>query len=379
MRRCFDWLAAFFGIAVGVFVIGLLAHNEKPSGEWTAVVTMVIFGIAPLVASIVALRSRRQAAHLFFVGAVVGAMCVVWTWVLVRAREGAASASLASLLLFLGTTALVFAGPGIFWLLTDRKHWPPLIQHSLTPRLRILLALGISVALLVGMVAIGLYAAAILPEFGDCGEPRPFAAPKSAEHAAFTAQIIYVHQISRYAGWSIARVRQRYWGLPWWNHRFVVLPYRFNLGDSYLVDGYVRPSLVGHLISLMQLHCSRTAPVSDAQIDLRLLRDGPPQKGVRVIGRVLKLQPASESPRVAPHVTVTIIQDGGPRVTTRTDEQGIYDASELPPGHYEARLDSCLISADSYGCSCSEPSEEKVEEGHVWGCTLRILRDPKSK
>jgi hypothetical protein len=376
IRKLFDWLVAIFGFAVGVFVIGLLASNEKPSGEWVAFLTIVILGVVPLIASIVALRNRKRAAYFFLIVGLLAAICVVPAWWMVRAREG--EGRISSLLLFLVLTAIVFAGPGTFWLQTERKNWPPIIEHTLTLRLQVLSGLSIFLLLLFGVVATGLYGIAKMPGFGDCGEPRPFAAPKSAEQAAFTARIVYVHPVSSYGGWSIARVEQRYWGLPWWNHRFVVLPYRFKPGDNYLVDGYVRPSLLGHLINLMHVHCSRTAPVNDAQVDLRLLRDGPPKTGVRIIGRVVQWRRGDNRLHIAPHVNVTIIGDRGATVTTMTDELGIYDATDLPPGHYEVRLDSCADRPSS-GCTCGQPTEEKLETGQVWGCTLRLSVTPTSK
>jgi hypothetical protein len=365
-----------FVFAMGVFVIWLLPSNEKPSGEWAAFVAMVVFGVVPVVASIVALRNRKWAAYFFLIGGLLAAICVVLAWLLVRARD--AEGRISSLLLFLALTAIVFAGPGTFWLLTERKNWPPIIRQTLTLRLRVLSGLSIFLLLLFGTVATGLYGVAMMPEFGDCGEPRPFAAPRSTEHSAFTARIVYVRPVSRYGGWSIARVEQRYWGLPWWNHKFVVLPYRFKRGDNYLVDGYVRPSLIGRLINLMHVHCSRTAPVNDAQVDLRLLRDGPPKTGVRIIGRVMQWRRGDDRSHVAPHVNVTIIGDTSDRVTTMTDELGIYDAMGLPPGHYEVRLDSCTIRS-SYGCTCGQPTEEKLETWQVWGCTLRLPVEPTSK
>jgi hypothetical protein len=380
VQRGFDWSIVLLGVGVGTFAIGLLANNEKPSGEWTAVVTMVIFGVVPLAASVVALRSRKWAARLFFIGAGLAAICLVVAWMLARLREGDAPVSV--LLLFLAIAAIIFAGPGTFWLLTDRRHWPPLIKRSFTPLLRILLGIGFFLILLVGVVATGLYATARMPEFGDCGEPRPFAAPRSPEHVALTARIIYVHHLNAYTGWAIARTQHRYWGLPWWNQKFIVLPYSFfKPGEEYLVDGYVRPSLIGHLTNLMQVHCSRTARVRDAQIDLRLLRDGPPQKGVRIIGRALRWQPGG-GVQPASHIAVTVVEAAGPQVVVLTDEQGIYDAPGLPSGHYDVRVDSCMSSgAYQYGCTCGQPSEEKVEPGYVWGCTLRLpaLADPKSQ
>jgi len=371
IQRGFDWSIVLLGVGVGTFAIGLLATNEKPSGEWVAVVTMAIFGVVPLAASLMALRSRRRAAHLFFAGAGLAAIFVVGAWVFVRSREGDEPVS--ALLLFLAIAAIIFAGPGAFWLFTDRRQWPPLTKRSLTPRVRIMLGISFFSILVAGVVATGLYATARMPEFGDCGEPRPFAAPRSPEHVALTARIIYVHHLNAYTGWAIARTQHRYWGLPWWNQKFIVLPYTFfKPGEEYLVDGYVRPSLIGHLTNLMQVHCSRTAPVRDAQIDLRLLRDGPPKKGVRIIGRVLRAQPGG-GVQPASHIAVTLVQDSGPQIAVVTDEQGIYDASELPSGHYDVRVDSCMSSgAYQFGCTCGQPSEEKVEPGHVWGCTLRL-------
>jgi len=378
MRRCLDWTCLLLETIAGMLLAVLTASIETPANEWSAFFATMIFGVVPVLASLTALRSRKRAAQIFFLGAAVAALFLV-IWMLLLWHEDRSRAQ--SIFLFPGIITVLFVVPGAFWFFTYRKGWPPLRRRSFRLRRDLIVGFGIFATLLLLVVMSGFYLAVGTPPIGDCGAPPPITEPESANSAVFTAKIIYVYHAG-YSGFSIAKTEHRYWGLPWWNQRYTILPFGFfHPGDEYFVEGSVRSSLVGHLINIMRIWCSRTAPVKDAQVDLRLLRDGPPKKGVRIIGRVLKPYSDGNPGEPAPHVAVTLTQDSGPQVVVMTDDLGIYDAMGLPPGHYAVRLNSCMANGNYYSriCSCSQPAGERVEAGHVWGCTLRVRAEIKAK
>src|SRR5579863_997075 len=109
---------------------------------------------------------------------------------------------------------------------------------------------------------------------------------------------------------------------------------------------------------------SRTAAVSDAEVDLRVLRDGPPRSGVRIIGRSLRL---SSGGRYRPDAGVTV-KITGPEgeVSAISDRQGIYDVHGLSPGHYSVRSDS-EDDADAFYRGVYERGEGELKAGDVWG------------
>lgn len=74
-----------------------------------------------------------------------------------------------------------------------------------------------------------------------------------------------------------------------------------------------------------------------AVISLRVLQDGPPKSGVRIIGQVFESYFAASSP--ARGVNVRIAGPNGD-VVLATDDQGIYDITGLPPGHYSVGVGS---------------------------------------
>ncbi|MGC1374155.1 MAG: hypothetical protein WA824_18615, partial [Candidatus Sulfotelmatobacter sp.] len=78
-----------------------------------------------------------------------------------------------------------------------------------------------------------------------------------------------------------------------------------------------------------------TARVSDAEVDLRVLRDGPPKNGGRIIGRVYRFSPEGDG--FVSGVRVDVIGPAG-TISITTDRHGIYDLKDLPTGRYELRV-----------------------------------------
>lgn len=208
-----------------------------------------------------------------------------------------------------------------------------------------------------------------------CKEPPPFAKPVSPQQAVFIAKAAYVGRIDRrYAAnsghemghWALAKVQHRYWGLPWWSSRIVLLSNGgFEKGEEYFVDGD-RSSLISSFLPIVNIGtCSRSAPLERADVDLRILRDGNPVSSVRIIGRVVR-QLVGQPPEFAQGVGVEITGPKGATVL-KSDERGIYDASGLPPGHYSLSLESSAQLDYMQHWSI----EHDLNVGDVWGETLR--------
>jgi hypothetical protein len=206
-----------------------------------------------------------------------------------------------------------------------------------------------------------------------CSERPPFATPLCPRQAVFTAKALYVGRIDRddaarsgrtVGHWALASVEHQYWGLPWWSSTLVFLADgRFEEGREYFVDGD-RSSLVSHLVPLVHIGtCTRSAPLKSAQIDLRILRDGPPKSGVRIVGRVVR-QALGQSTEPAPGIKVQITGPLGP-MFVMSDEQGVYDASGLPPGRY-----SLTVGSAGPDYLASLPLQRDLKAGDVWGRTL---------
>ncbi len=207
---------------------------------------------------------------------------------------------------------------------------------------------------------------------GDCGESPPFVSPKYPGQSVFVAKILYVSGESqpsdKHIPWSIAVVEHRYWGLPWWVPNFVLIGHSglfLKKGAEYFVDGDRTMARLSSFFPYIELRCaSRTATVSDAEVDLRVLRDGPPRSGVRIIGRSLRL---SSDGRYRPDSGVTVKitgPEGG--VSAISDRQGIYDVHGLSPGHYSVRSDS-EDDTDAFYRGVYERGEGELKAGDVWG------------
>jgi hypothetical protein len=106
------------------------------------------------------------------------------------------------------------------------------------------------------------------------------------------------------------------------------------------------------------------APLREAAMELRLLNDGPPKTGVRVIGHVRTCSYCSQP---APGITVRITGPQG-ALLVQTDSDGIYDRVGLPAGHYSVRLDS----QDPRSARGRASDEADVRPGEVWASRLDI-------
>jgi hypothetical protein len=204
---------------------------------------------------------------------------------------------------------------------------------------------------------------------GDCGEHIPFAAPIRPEQAVFTAKILYVSgelQPPEWREpWSIALIRHRYWGLPWWLPNLVLLGhYPTKKGEEYFIDGDRSLFRLSGFFPYIDFRCgSRVGLLSESEVEIRLLKDGPPKSGVRIIGRVMR-RSGTGTLQPVPRVNVKIASSDA-AVATTTDSGGIYDAVGLPPGHYTVRADP--DDEIQPFVRDHEEREGQLKDGDVWG------------
>jgi hypothetical protein len=155
--------------------------------------------------------------------------------------------------------------------------------------------------------------------------------------------------------------------------KLVFLPVWSKAGDIFFVDGQLGMGiLTRYIFPVINMRCSRSALVQDAAVDLRVLRDGPPEHGVRVIGQVVKVKHEPEyERRGVPQIPVTISGPMG-SIVTMTDEEGIYDLKNIPDGTYSIRANGeDEIMRDSTLCKING-GRFQLHPHDVWGCTLYL-------
>jgi hypothetical protein len=307
-----------------------------PTAFW---LTLLFF--APLFLLLLTIRHRKLAALLFAISACVAVVVFSmsrWTKVLVPHLAGWSA------------PFLVLA---CFWLGTHKRGWPPLVvrrKRSLTRHFATISIACLSVLLLEITVTLALTAWRSSLNGGDCSRRPLFSQQLSPEHSVFTARVIRVHHqretSGKWAGdWAIGVVQERFWGIPRWGRLVLLTNYPFWEGETYFIDGRRAPGLLTRALPVVDAGtlCTRTRPVSEATVELRVLRQRKPSNGARIVGYVQRPQPfvAGFSPPVpsTPYVGAKI-RVKGPMGTTivQTDRAGVYELDNLPPGDYEVEL-----------------------------------------
>lgn len=344
LKEGLSWAVFLLWIALGALATAIF--GSVPVGwswvvEWPKAFGFGLLGLTSVLASILALRNRRQAARLFLLAAPVMAGCFAW-WQRLGRYDGTFSFRKFTLV-FAGTAALLIV-PGLFWLATGRWGWRPLITRreipGVSPRQPFILNLSLFSFLIV-VCAFGSLCFPIAEP--DCGGRPPVSVQTSPKQAVFTGKVLWVARppFSELQYGALLRGERVYWGLPRWMTGLVFIRGYFrgtDAGREYFVDAYRSEGALTRFLPIVEHYpCCHTVPISDAEVDLRVLQDGTSKSGARIIGRVYSFQSDRPGERSVPGVTVMVIGPAG-SLSTITDKSGIYDFRDLPPGHYSIRV-----------------------------------------
>jgi hypothetical protein len=363
-REAASWAFFLWGTAIGVFSTTLFAGSSSAmtNKEWPKILGLVLFGLVPLLGSILGLRNRRVAAYLFLADALLVAGVLAATALIQR------DVSVGSTLAIAGTTSL-FLFPGLFWLVTSRWEWRPLVRWKALGASSSRPSVIFNAFLLLALVLACTFASLYLPFDFNCYKGgRPVSVQTSARHTVFTGKVIVVgHPLNSWGyAWALVRVDHVYWGLPRWM-RFVVFVRGYfketDKHEEYFVDANRSAGLLTRFFPVVEFYsCCHSKLLKNAEVDLRVLREGPPKSGVRIIGCIYSSLPNEPGVRHLQGVSVTVT---GPRgsTSTVTDGEGIYDFRELPPGLYSIR-----VGTHEHGAT-------NLRVGDVWGNDVWLPRD----
>lgn len=348
LKEAAAWAVFLWGLAVGLLGTTLCAGTStglSSKANWPGLIGLILFGFIPLLASILALRNRRQAANLFVLAALVVAGILIITGIVRRVRYGEfdGEGSLVESSLVIAEISAILFLPGLFWLLTGRRGWRPLVAQRAsteTPcRQPIILNTLMLSVLMLGSAFASLY----LPFDFNCYKGgRPVSVQTSPRHAVFTGRVLVVARPLHSWGspWALLHVEHVYWGLPRWMRGIVFVRGYFketDKGQQYFVDAVRNDGALTRFLPVVDFYrCCHTTLLKYAEVDLRIVRDGPPKSGVRIIGRVYDLRD-SKGGMAVQDSPILVTGTTGP-ISTRTDKDGVYDFRDLPPGHYSIRV-----------------------------------------
>ncbi len=270
---------------------------------------------------------------------------------------------------------------GAFWLGTHWLGWPPLRTGSggWTGRLFMTVAvcLLISFLLIGGTVARSAMQSSLWTP--DCSGSGLFARPLSSSHVVITARILRTAHTNKIAGkwagsWAIAIVKERFWGLPSWIRVVLLTNGIYWEDNTYLVSGARAYGALARLLPIVDAtSCGSyfAAPVGEAGLELRILREAPAEGERRIVGRVFAASPspwkqsppgrarpqrplhswrnhenkelyewALNSPQSRHSLPGARIGLEGPSGTTvfTADQEGVFELANLPPANYTVHL-----------------------------------------
>jgi hypothetical protein len=246
---------------------------------------------------------------------------------------------------------------------------------------------------IVGLCLILIFSAALArelltPDFYECHHvPQPFAAQQSPTQAVFIARVLSkgtlwpwttgpLREGTPRGYWAVALVQESYWGLPWWDHKIVLLTFfvrggtGFERGETYFVDGHRWSRKLTQFLPVFETQCSRTVALKYSEIDLRALREGVPKNSVRIMGYTLQRTSADGWKKV-PTVTFGISGPTGETIVT-SDQQGLYDISELPPGTYFVHRTDPKAGPYWAHPICIWEGQQYLEAGDIRECPVTV-------
>jgi hypothetical protein len=341
MQRIVGWLVVLLGVLFSMLIVAVTGGTMVGLKDWAAIAAVLLMGFAPMLAALVAVRNPRMAAR---VDLCVAPLTLLLVLLLGRSFGGLIGA----VEVFSGAIAI----PGFFWLFAARRNWPVLVPGVHSPRKNV--SRGFRVAgLFCALVLIATAGSFLLPWWapvGDCsgrpildeqGEPR---------FVDFTARLVFVGpgtfppgRDTKWSLWSIARVEEQFSGKHSRLPRYIVLRGFFprSAKNQFLfVEGYHSRFAITQLLPVIEpLPCGHTGRLDGALIPLRILRDGAPRDGVRLIGSVFRGR-SGQGPSTPVAGAKALIKGPLGDLVALTDAQGIYDKTGLPPGHYRVTVPS---------------------------------------
>jgi hypothetical protein len=393
MRKAISWAVVLLSVLGSCWWIAEISYAPGPAFEaglsqWVPVFKRLSIAVLCLAISYIALRYRGWWASLFYAAvALLGTWLAFWgvpdkpeDWHRYQgmAFPGVMLSQPSPLLPAIGLLII----PGVFWYVTARSGWPALISKPIA-------LTKVSAVLVSLLVATAAGAAALdfrIIWSGECHySVQPFTARLGPQQTVFTARTLGARKLwgpdesqwspgwRRY--WLLASVQKQFWGLPWWDRKFVILLMSARgsgapppQDEVDFVDGRRLPGALTRFLPIYETFCTRTGSLADSEADLRVLRDGPPRGGIRIIGRTIRLAGSYPDYRwvTAPLMKVAITGPAGTEIA-ESDAHGVYDVSGLPPGYYQVGREPAPGVLPSWRDGCRL---DQVQSGEIRDCTV---------
>jgi hypothetical protein len=386
LKLSLSWLVVALSCLVGLVVcvevgfahVASLNSSPAPHLAWFGIAGMALLGLALLISSLVAVRHRRTAGLILLAAMPVAGACLAYS----TSDHGMWPPPLAGWL-------VPFLLPGLFWVLTEKRGWPSLVQNrprALRTRVSAVAVTCVAVLCLHVVVTVVLCGLGSSLYSGTCGRHPPHRLAGSPTHAVFTARVIIAARSiearrtesglwptgpDRDVGdWAIGVVEENFWGLPRWTRVVLLTNNVYWKGETYFVDGRRAGGLLTQLLPIVEggVGCSGTRPVQYAAVDLRLLRRPSPPGATRVTGVVRgpeTFTPGLVRPRTPAFVSgarVDIVGSTGAR-TIATDAAGVYELDGLPPGDYTLRLSAPATQTVGFFRDEGSPAQIHLDQG----------------
>ena len=375
IRHVLDWLSIAMMLLIVSISLGALGNLPFPGFassfvDWREGGGFMLWTLIPLATTLLTFKTRRWASCASF-------LCAALVFVpspLYHLLIGLVGLTNPNFLL--EVFVAFFPAQGLYWLFTSALGCPPVLGQGSQPSKRRRWAFNIGGVLVCSLGLMWTAIMAAIPFWAvDCGRIEPFAKPIDSQQAVFIATDVLDFvpagtsgsmSSSFLASFAIARVQKHYWGLPWWDRKFLFIA-RFSSwrGEPYLVDANLPYGFLSRFLPIVTLRqCGRSDLVRDANVELRVLKDGQSQKGARIIGQILHFAQGTREQEAG--IRVTISGPNGNIVTT-TDGKGIFDAPGLAPGTYSVQPD-LPPKARCIDCNCM--NRFQLAPGEIRGCDM---------
>ena len=218
IRSILSWSVATLGLLVSLAAIMQLdtapVFGDDYPPDWPRASALALLALVPALSVGLAVQRRRQAGILLLAASPVMGICNTWSEV--------QTSSFSGLIVAFGGGSFYFLIPGLFFLLTARAGWQPLMSSRRMPGIRISLRVFSASLLLAAWAALGLLAAVAHSrnwnDFKSCykGSSAVLTTKKFPGSVVFIARVVLVGNAVGptydYSNWCVVRVEHRYWG-----------------------------------------------------------------------------------------------------------------------------------------------------------------------